>query len=71
MASQYPKPAAHPTLWTPAIWTTPRSGKPYTRILHYETQDEAEAELAKAQGRGERGYVVAPVKALSGRALPD
>jgi hypothetical protein len=63
MKTQYSNPTPHPTRWTLAVWAKLPSGEPYTRVYDYLSQDEAELELANAQARGERGYVVPPVSA--------
>ena len=43
------------------------SGEPYTQVYDFLSQEEAGLELANAQARGERGYVVPSVKACGGK----
>jgi hypothetical protein len=44
-------PQAHPTKWS-LIFST--------KVMRFDTQIEAEAELAKAEKRGERAYILPP-----------
>jgi hypothetical protein len=68
------KPKAHLTKWMLVMTTKPR-GTPADRIrrlriqavVEFDTQAEAEAELAKATDRGERGYVLPPIAARGGK----
>ena len=68
------KPQAHPTKWMLVMIGLPR-GKPAERIrrlriqavVEFDTQAEAEAELAKATDRGERGYVLPPLADWGGK----
>ena len=46
------KPKAHPTKWTLVVQATMHLGKPFQLVHDYNTQAEAEAELAKAKDRG-------------------
>jgi hypothetical protein len=45
-------PKAHPTKWTLVF---------STRVMRFDTLVEAEAELKKAQERGERAYIQPPI----------
>jgi hypothetical protein len=58
--SAYPKPRAHPTRWTLVL----EDG-----LCLNESQYEAEAELRRAQARGERAYILPPVAAWGGKQL--
>jgi hypothetical protein len=49
--AQYPKPEAHPTRWTLVF----EDG-----LCLYESQSDAEAELRRAQARGDRAYILPP-----------
>jgi hypothetical protein len=62
---------AHPTKWTLVVWAKMRTGKSLTLVYDYDTQAEAEADLVKAQERGELAYVQVPVAAWGGRRPID
>jgi hypothetical protein len=53
------KPVAHPTRWTLVL----EDG-----LCLYESQFDAEAELRRAQARGERAYILPPTAAWGGKA---
>jgi hypothetical protein len=67
MARAAPLPKAHPTRWTLVVWSKMRSGKPLTLVYDYGTRAEAEAELLKAQERGERCFIQPPLSAWAGK----
>lgn len=61
MARPKPKgPKAHPTKWS-LIFSV--------KVMRFDTLAEAEAELAKAEARGERAFIQPPLAAWAGR--PD
>ena len=51
-------PKAHPTRWTLVF---------STKVMRFDTQAEAEAELAKVLERGERAFVQPPLSAWAGK----
>jgi hypothetical protein len=57
------RPQTHLTKWSVVILGQFPSGKPRHQVMDYDIQTEAEAELAKAQAKGERGFVQPPLKA--------
>ena len=61
MAKRPKGPKAHPTKWMLVF---------STKVMRFDTQAEAEAELAKVLERGERAFVQPPLSAWAGK-VPD
>jgi len=62
-ATQPKLPTAHRTKWTLLIVTLSH----LQMVYDYDTQAEAEAALAKAHERGERGFIQPPRVAWAGK----